>query len=161
MTDTDPHVLQPGHAPTPFTADEIRAGCPSGRNIHVLVEPADAEPYLRVIRFINTKGAGAEQEVQNFTRNGEPHGPAGRLRSSWSDLQSHASFPASNTVIDDDEIEVPAGRFDCVRYTVTDGRTVDTFWFARALPGMPVKVVSQQGGRMTTVMTMLETVTPD
>jgi hypothetical protein len=28
---SDPHVLAPGTAPTPFTADEIRGVCPDGR----------------------------------------------------------------------------------------------------------------------------------
>lgn len=40
----DPRVVQPGHAQTPFTADEIREGCPTGRTIGLLVEPPDADP---------------------------------------------------------------------------------------------------------------------
>ena len=31
MAETDPHILAPGLAPTPFTAAEIRVGCPVGR----------------------------------------------------------------------------------------------------------------------------------
>ena len=33
MTAEDPHVLGPGLAPTPFTADEIRQGCRPGRPV--------------------------------------------------------------------------------------------------------------------------------
>ena len=34
----DPHVLGPGLLPTPFTADEIRVACGSGRTMRLLVE---------------------------------------------------------------------------------------------------------------------------
>ena len=40
----DPHVLSPDLLPTPFSADEIRDGCPAGRTCRTLVEPADAKP---------------------------------------------------------------------------------------------------------------------
>jgi hypothetical protein len=48
----DPHILGPGLLPTPFTADEIRAGCPDGRFIRLLVEVDVQEPFIRTNRFV-------------------------------------------------------------------------------------------------------------
>ncbi len=38
MQPADPHILHPDHAPTPFTADEIRTGCPAGRTVTMAVD---------------------------------------------------------------------------------------------------------------------------
>ena len=58
----DPYVLGPGLLPTPFTADEIRAGCPDGRTIRLLVEPARGESFVRVDRFTLGDDRGAPIE---------------------------------------------------------------------------------------------------
>ena len=58
----DPHVLEPGHAPTPFTAEEIRRGCPPGRTIRMLVEIEGVEPAYRVNRFVGCDEAGTTLE---------------------------------------------------------------------------------------------------
>ena len=42
----DPHQLRPDHLPTPFSADEIRVGCP-GRTVRSLVTPAGRYACLR------------------------------------------------------------------------------------------------------------------
>jgi hypothetical protein len=38
---------------------------------------------------------------------------------------------------------------------VTDGETVETFWFAKALPGMPIRFMTQESGRITVQVTMV------
>ena len=98
-TDHDAHVLDPSHAPTPFTADENYA--------------------------------------------------------TWLDLQAHASFPAAQTTIEPEALDTPMGTSTCLRYTVREGATVDTFWFAKELPGMPVKSTTEQEGRLTSTVTMV------
>jgi hypothetical protein len=121
-------VLGPDLAPTPFTPDEIRAGCPAGRTIELLVETDGEEPYTRVNRFVACDETGATLE----------RGATG-TRVTWAELQAHAAFPAARTTIEPDTIETPLGVLDCLRYTVEDGDDVDVFWFAQAFPGMPVR----------------------
>ena len=129
-SDVDPHILEPDHAPTPFSASEIRDGCPAGRTVRFLVEPAGAEPFVRVTRFVGGDDEAADHESQRFSLDGRAQDEPVRERSTWVEFQSHASFPLGSTVIADDVIEIPAGRFECLRYTVADGDAVDTFWFS-------------------------------
>jgi hypothetical protein len=138
MTD-DPRVLQPDHLPTPFTADEIRAGCPPGRTVRSLVVPANGEPFVRVTRFVSGDPEGSDQEIWTESPDGARLTEPERGRSSWVEFQRHASMPAATTTIDEQTIEIPAGRFDCLRYVRRDGDSVSTFWFARSAPGMPLK----------------------
>ena len=60
----------------------------------------------------------------------------------------HASYPAVTTRIDEDEVDLPGGRLACLRYTVEDGHQTSTSWFARSLPGPPVKVIKTLSGRV-------------
>jgi hypothetical protein len=76
-------------------------------------------------------------------------------RSSWAELQAHASFPAERTAISEESRDTPLGRLDCLRYTVTDRSTVETFWFATAKPGMPIRFVSAVDGQVTSAVTMI------
>lgn len=131
----DPHVLRPDHAPTPFTADEIRRGCPTGRTVTARTEAAGEPDSVDVTLFLETNEVGALLES-----NGTTH------RVTWKDLQSHASFPADVTSIDEEVVEIPLGRMECLRYRVAGDDTVSTFWFAKDRPGMPVLFVTEQTG---------------
>ena len=157
-TEADPHVLRPDHAPTPFTAADIRANCRPGRTVTVLVEPAGAEPFRRITRFMVCDEDGADQEFRNLAIDGRPLGPPEIRRSAWLDLQGHASFPSDATTIEPDTIDLPIGRLDCLRYTVVDGDDVDSFWFALAKPGMPVQVVTRDAAGTSRVTMVAEEV---
>jgi hypothetical protein len=151
----DPRRMRPDHAPTPFSAAEIRKGCPTGRTVRFLVEPPDAQPYFEVTRFVATDEQGADHESQRRSIDGEPLEPAVSRRSGWEEFQLHASFPSTLTTIVEEEVEVQAGRFACLRYTVETDDRVESFWFARELPGMPGKVVSAEGGGGATVVSLV------
>lgn len=151
----DPHVLDPSHSPTPFTASQIRASCPPGRTLRVSIEESGEPSFVRVIRFIACDEEGADQESQNFDMQGEALGPPETTRSSWLDLQRHASFPRDRTAIDKETISLPVGRLDCLRYTVTDENGGKVFWFARDKPGMPVRYTSREGEVVTSSATMI------
>jgi hypothetical protein len=156
----DPHILEPGRAPTPFTAVEIRRGCPAGRTIRLLVESEDIEPLLRINQFVECDERGATIERTRFTTDGEPLGPPEADRTTWAQLQAHASFPADQTSILPETSETPLGVLECLRYTVTDGSTVQTFWFAKETPGMPVRSKTQTAGRVTSTVTMMDNASP-
>ncbi len=151
----DPHVLNAGHAPTPFTAEEIREGCPQGRTIRLSVD-AGGGSYVRVIRFATVDDAGANQESLATTPEGEPLGDLTMDRTSWSEFQEHASFPRATTTIDPEALNTPMGRLECRVYTVRDGESVTRFWFAVSRPGMPVKVETRVNDEVTYTMTMIE-----
>jgi hypothetical protein len=155
---TDPHRLHPDHHPTPFSADEIRIGCPPGRTVRSLVVEAGSEPYVHITRFVSGDSEGAEQESWTETPDGVRLTEPRRRRSSWLDFQGHASMPAATTVIAEEDIDIPAGPFACLRYTRRDGDTVDTFWFAKAAPGMPLKFEEREAGELVYSSTALENI---
>lgn len=142
---TDPHLLGPGLLPTPFTADEIRTGCPDGRTIRLFVEPAEGEPFERVNRFVEADETGATLERWWVGPDGLVDGEVERERTSWLDLQRHAAFPADRTTSSRETLDLPVGTVECVRFdvrpeaSVVDGAAVATFWFSLAHPGMPVR----------------------
>jgi hypothetical protein len=145
---TDSHQLHPAHRPTPFSADEIRIGCPPGRTVRSLVVEVGMEPYVQVTRFVSGDAEGAEQESWTETPGGVRLTEPRRRRSSWLDFQGHASMPAATTEIVEEEIDIPAGRYACLRYTRRDGDAISTFRFAKTAPGMPLKFEERVNGEL-------------
>jgi hypothetical protein len=152
----DQHRLRPDHLPTPFSAAEIRDATRPGHTLRLRLEPAGEEPMLRVTRFVETDDEGAVQESQRFTLAGDPLDEPVRRRSSWLDFQSHASFPAATTTSAEETIDLTFGRFDGLHYVAVDGDRVEHYWFALALPGMPVRTEDWEGGELRFVMTMID-----
>lgn len=157
---TDPHQLRPDHAPTPFTAAEIRAGCPAGRTVLLRMDETGTDnpaPSYRSTRFLTCDDDGAEQDRGSTDADGTAIEPRISHRSSWLDLQAHASFPSAATTVEPDRIELPIGTLDCLRYRITDRTdgTTTTFWFATELPGMPVLIVSEHDSGKVSTMTMV------
>ena len=152
----DPHVFRDGHAPTPFTAAEIRAGCPAGRTIRLRIEIEGQDPFLSVHRYVEADAEGATVERKRFTLAGEPLGDAVRGRETWLELQGHASFPSDRTAVTPERPETPLGELECLSYAVTEGTTVQTFWFAKTKPGMPIKYSTEEAGQVTSTVTMIE-----
>ncbi len=144
----DANKTEPDHLPTPFSAADIRVGCPFGRTIQLQSEASGGELTFLQIRFVDVDADGAVQEFQSTDREGRPIGEPTRRRSSWLDLQHHASQPASATVIDEIDLELPLGTEACWRYTVSTEDGSDTFWFAKGRAGMPVQVEKREGGEL-------------
>ena len=160
MPSMDPHVLQPGHAPTPFTAEQIRTRSTEGRVKHIRVESADEATYVRLVRFVDCDDDGATLERVRLTADGAPDGAVERSRVTWFGLQSHASFPADRTAIEEERIDTPAGTYDCLRYTVDEDDGVGVFWFAKAAPGMPVRYTRWVGGEVVSTTTVIADIAP-
>jgi hypothetical protein len=145
MSADDPYLAEPGHLPTPFTADQLREGCPDGRTLLVRTEPAGQEAHERVVRFVEGDADGVVQ-VRSESGPGGSVGPElGRSRSTWRELQAHASYPAGRTTRERVRLEHPLGDLDCLRYTMGDGDAVDQAWFDVDRPGMPVLLESRRG----------------
>jgi hypothetical protein len=156
----DPHILGPGLLPTPFTASEIREGCPDGRLIRLLVEVDGQAPMHRTNRFRDGDAEGATFESQRLTLDDEPVGAVEAGRTTWHELQAHASFPADSTTRTAVTIETPLGTLECLRYTQIEGESVSTFWFATSAPGMPIRYESEDAGRLVSRVTVIENVLP-
>jgi hypothetical protein len=153
MTQPDPHVLEPGHHPTPFTAAEIRAAC-RGRRVRQLIEVEGEPPVTWIQEFIEVDEDGAKGRVYGIGPDGSRQ-DEGEFQSRWLDLQRHASMPIETTTIDEIVLDSPMGPLECLRYTRRDGDAVDVFWFARAMPGMPVLIERIEHGRVVKRVTML------
>jgi hypothetical protein len=152
----DPHVTAPGRAPTPFTADDIRRGCPPGRVSRSRIEAPGRPTVERVNRFVECDDEGALIIRSVVDGDGRPVGDEDVNRTTWRDLQEHASFPVEQVEIVDDRLDSPLGRLDCLRYTVTDADGVSTFWFAKDVAGMPVRVeIRDPAGQLVMTSTMV------
>ena len=155
-TAPDPHQLSPDDWPTPFTAAEIRDGCPPGRTLRFRIERAGEDPVVRVSRYVETDPEGAVQESWAEDLGGRRLSEPERERSTWLELQEHASFPRASTERTAEDLEIPAGRFACLRYTRTDPDATWRFWFARDLPGQPVRYERDVNGLILISVTMIE-----
>src|SRR5262249_54721908 len=91
------------------------------------------------------------QESADGQRLSEP----AREQSTWLELQQHASFAAATTTCAEEHLETPAGRFDCLRYTRVDEHGTWRFWFARDLPGQPVRFEQQVGDQIVFSATLI------
>lgn len=156
----NPRVLAPGRAPTPFTADEIRVGCPAGRTIRLRVDVVGETSFHRVSRFVECDESGATLERSRLSLGGSPLAEPEVDRVTWQDLQAHASFSADDTTIESERIETAIGELDCLRYTVRDGAIEEVFWFAKGLPGMPVKCLTRTNGQVVTTVSVVDHTLP-
>ena len=143
------HRLRPDHLPTPFSAAQIRDGCPAGRTILIREETAGEEPSFRRIVFTEVDAETSVQELQATDADGTPIGEPSPGHSTWLDLQRHASQPADATTVDEVRLSLQFGDFDCWLYTVRLTNAELRFWFAKELPGMPVRVEQWADGALT------------
>ena len=125
--------------PTPFTAAEIKGASPAGLTLRYRVERRGQPPVIRVTRYASVDDDGAVRESCMESPDGTQLGEVERDTSTWHALQQHAAFPRANTVSTEDTIDIPAGRFACSCYTRVHGNETWRFWFARDLPGQPVR----------------------
>jgi hypothetical protein len=149
-----------GAAPTPFTAHEIREGCPPGRETRLrLVTMADA-PTITVNRFVNTHRDGGQHETWTEDEAGMRITGPKRSEFRWTDLQAHASFPAASTDIEVETITTELGTFECDRYVVTSDNSVSTFWFAKDLPGLPIRFNTVTDDQTVVTATLISNTMP-
>jgi hypothetical protein len=140
-------------APYPYTVFQIRAGCQ-----HRVIEYRTEKPKGVILdqswAFTNADSDSVNITTTNFDASGKAVGTPTTETDKWSDLHEHARFPRATTVIDADTITTPAGTFDCMRYVVTKGDEVKTYWFARNVAGPPVKLLVTKGGEQVMTMTV-------
>lgn len=139
-------ILEEGHAPTPFTAAEIREACPDGRVFTMRVIQPGRDPFLNTFTFRDPDAEGVEVEAAMKMEDGHPLSTPKASRSTWEELQSHGSFPADRTILSETEVTTPAGTFQAWLYEVRIDRSgeppaTNQIWFAKDLPGPPIKIL--------------------
>ena len=139
--------------PAPFTADEIRDATPAGHTIEILSEERDVVSRRRTT-FVECDVTGAAIRNVELDESGAEAGSPVVARSTWAELEAHATIPAAATVRTNDERDTPLGRLDCLRYEVRRGDDVSVFWFAIELPGMPVHYSTVREGEPVSVTTV-------
>lgn len=147
---TDPRVLGPDLAPTPFTADEIRAACPDGRRLLVRTRIGELVTF-HCDSFTGGDADGCALTQVVTDASGTPVDEPRAARVTWRELQEHAAFPAAATTIARERVAGPLGQLDCLRYDVRRGASSATFWFATDHPGMPVRYRTAEGALVEVV----------
>lgn len=152
--------MQEGFAPTPYTADEIRASCEPGRTMVFLIETPEGPPEHQVFHF--TREDDGTPLFQAWTTDLDENliGEISSVTPVWRELQGHASFPEERTTLELGDLATPFGTFSCWVYTVTSDRDgvnhVQRFHFARELAGPPLLMEIEQDGENVQRMTMIE-----
>ncbi|MEZ4295854.1 MAG: hypothetical protein R3B70_12830 [Polyangiaceae bacterium] len=150
----------PEMAPTPYTADEIREGCPAGRHIVFRVKEPDKPDIVRTVDFLKSDADGADIRTVDTD-------PSGKVlhtedtRATWDDLRRHAEFPKDSVVVTQRMTVHPLGTLDTFVYKVTRGsgpdEEVTTFHFAKKYPGPPVLYFTDKAGKRVKTTTMEST----
>ncbi len=152
--------MKPDHAPTPFSAAEIREGCPNGRTTKYRIEMAGKPGVFQVSTFVNGDREATSFEAITLDMKGKQVGEKQTARAKWEELQAHASFPQAMTRISTESHTTPAGTFDCWLYVVTSEKEgkkeVKRFWFAKSLPGPPICCEQTVNGNRVFRMTLVE-----
>lgn len=145
-------------ARSPFTAEQIRDATPVGRAYRFAMRQGEQEAQVTV-RFVEVTPDQATIERTIVAASGKVLEQASET-STWQQIVGHAAYPADSTEITDATVEVPAGTFDAMLYTVTgeqDGKpVVSRMYFAKALPGAPVKTEITVGEQVIFSMVLVE-----
>ncbi len=155
--------MKPDHAPTPFSAAEIRDANKPGTRIKFRIEvPGKPLTYMHFF-FIEGDEKNSRLTSFNTDKDGKLMGKKETAVSTWKELQAHASFPEAETKITGKAFKGPMGVLECYFYTVTtekEGKkTVKRLWFAKSLPGPPVYFEQSVDGEVIFHMVMLKKTT--
>jgi hypothetical protein len=157
-------TLEPDHAPTAYTAAQIRTGCGTGRTI-VFREVAGTEgPSFRWFKFTGGTAEQAEFAVAQSPSATEEPAKWTPIHAPWAGLQSHGSFPKAQTLIAFERVDTPIGMYDCALYTITNDKgsapKVTRLWFAFDLPGPPVRHTVTEGGKVVSTTEIVRNTPP-
>jgi hypothetical protein len=147
-------------APHPYTPDQIRRANPPKTVLVHRMEGADGT-FIQTMSFLRPADEKMTSiQIKRMNENGKTLSQPEESRATWVELRDHASFPAARTVRTQDQIETPAGRFDCLLYTVRGEEpanpTIARLWFAFDQPGPPVVYETELDGRILSRMVLLE-----
>ncbi|HMV66393.1 MAG TPA: hypothetical protein PKA64_06050 [Myxococcota bacterium] len=138
-------AADPSPLATPFTAEQIRGAMPVGA--HIALEVRERAGTTRLDWTVLTADADGMTWRSNIDPPGAEDPPAAERAATWVELEQHASFPADHATRRRASVRTPWGRLDGWRYDVHEANAQgeDVFmrlWFADAIPGPPVRMIS-------------------
>ena len=114
-----------------------------GRRYTFRSTAAGGAPELQVVEYTKVTPTGFAFVAKRLTTDGQLIGESRSSEGTWDALVGHATYPASDTVITEATIDTAIGKMNCILYTVTtetdNGHQVTRAYFARELPGAPVR----------------------
>lgn len=132
----------------------------TGRTMVFRIESEGVPTSHQVFHFTRDADGASLFQAWNEDADRQVVGEVTLAAPNWEELQGHASFPEERTTIENVDTKTPFGTFPCWLYTVRDtaeGKdTAQRFHFARELPGPPVLVEMESGGRVFFRMEMIE-----
>lgn len=148
----DPMILR-----RPFTADEIRDGWVPGLSIDVRRATPDGE-VLERWTVVGHDAGGADIEYRTLDADGNPTDEARTVRSPWTELRDHATFPADRATREAATRETPLGTLDGWVYVVRNENagSVTEMFFAESMPGAPITVRTTRGDELLMEMSQLK-----
>jgi hypothetical protein len=152
--------MTPNDMPTPFSADQIRKGCPPESRRVYRMEPKGRPLDYILYTFKEPTSEGCLAEQTPCDAQGKVKGEMRKHFVRWDDLQRLTSFPADATTADEADLKTPAGTFRCMHYVVVrkgkKGAGVDKYWFAWNLPGPWVRLEQYVNGERKFTMTLVK-----
>lgn len=152
--------LKADHAPTPFSAEEIRRGCPEGRKSIFKIEMTGRDVVFMNWEFTKVDEENAVFSSFNTNAQGEKLGEIQTEKVPWKVLQGHASFSAADTTITVVPLTLEGKNYQCWLYEVRgihEGKEMlNKFWFAQTIPGPPVLTERYIEGTKVMTMTMVK-----
>jgi hypothetical protein len=151
-------AAKPEMAPTPYTAEQLRAANRPGTTYRYKIETSGEPVQIQVMEF--TSGSSAERaevKSQTLDESGKAKSPPSVEHTAWADLRRHGEFPRAALTVEPGAVEVPAGKFEVMVYTVSapNGDTA-RFHFAKSYAGPPVLVYKERAGTRLMTMTLME-----
>ena len=141
----------------PYTPEQIRDATPAGRSYRYRIERAGKSTKVDEMRFVRVDATGAD--IMSTTR--DESGPRGEPKTrtvTWAELRAHGEFPRALVTVTEEPLDIPAGHFSCLVFTLksAEGNEVSRFFFAREIPGAPVFYTTERDGQRVLTATLLE-----
>lgn len=145
----------------PFTAEQIRADWPVGLEIRIENITPDGGSLERW-RVLEADEEGALIEYATLDPAGEVLGEPRAVRSTWTELRDHASFPAATTTRESLVRETSLGKVEGWLYTLRDddSGTVTEMFFGKGMAGAPVETLVSREDELILAMRQLERTSP-
>lgn len=140
-------ALRDVRLPTPYTSEEIRCNSEQGLRLDYWVDVPGKGREVQMTGFIAVDAEGADFEHNTIDMTGHLVGTSERKHATWAELRDHAAFPTATTKTREESTTVPAGMFRCTVYERVDpDGGSETFWFAKTMPGPPVRMQTRRAG---------------
>jgi hypothetical protein len=149
--------------PAPFDAVALQAGLPVGATFDYALTLAGLTPSQERWEVVAATDAGVTIRTTALDAGGAPIGPGSEEPHTWTELESHARFPAAFTVVQESELRSPLGALPVRIYVVEppgDEAKADIYYFAPSMPGPPVKLETEANGEIVFTMEMVRRTLP-